>query len=282
MQKKTKKMSTFSDQNFSQNIPNFDTLERVWQSLFKVYNQTLRQMGDNDFSVEHTGVRVREMAGTLERVVIYDAVAFRKAWDFLASSDDEDNDFLFIYFFSSNYFPGKGAKYGLLWGNCFFLQPWPMQGDELRIRKVLTKKTSKILKKSSPRASDTGKSSYKHNASDLSDRGSITIPPAYMRRPNKSKYCSVTTQNPDAENISVFVSGKYTIPFARQALIRVFNTPRPQRDTLALIKRRNVTTNTLEGIYQDEIWNALIVARTVTHWFNTTKSALVQVGNPSD
>ena len=79
-------------------------------------------MGDNDFSVEHTGVMVREMAGTLERVVIYDAVAFRKAWDFLASSDDEDN-FFFFFFFSSNYFPGKGAKYGLLWGNCFFLQP---------------------------------------------------------------------------------------------------------------------------------------------------------------
>ena len=64
---------------------------RVWQSLFKVYNQTLRQMGDNDFSVEHTGLRVRQMAGTLERVVKYDAVAFQKAWDFLASSDDENN-----------------------------------------------------------------------------------------------------------------------------------------------------------------------------------------------
>ena len=47
-------------------------------------------MGDDDFSVEHTGVRVRQMAGTLERVVKYDAVAFQKAWNFLASSDDED------------------------------------------------------------------------------------------------------------------------------------------------------------------------------------------------
>ena len=103
-----------------------------------------------------------------------------------------------------------------------------------------------------------------------------------MRRPIKSKYCFVITQNSDAENISVFVSGKYTIPSALQALIRVFNTGRPQRDTLALIKRRNVTTNTLETIYQDETWHTLIVARTVTHWFNTTKSALVQVGNPSD
>ena len=111
MQKK-KKMSIFSIQKFSQNIPSFDTLERVWQSLFKVYNQTLRQMGDNDFSVEHTGVRVRQMAGTLERVVKYDAVAFQKASDFLAPGDDEDN-FFFSFFFRRIIFPGKGAKYGL-------------------------------------------------------------------------------------------------------------------------------------------------------------------------
>ena len=31
-----------------------DTLERVWQSLLKLYNQTLRKVDDNDFSVEHT------------------------------------------------------------------------------------------------------------------------------------------------------------------------------------------------------------------------------------
>ena len=77
-------------------------------------------MGDNDFSVEHTGVRVRQMAGTLERVVKYDAVAFQKAWDFLASSDDEDN---FFFFFPSIYFPRKGSKIWLFLGRLFFLQP---------------------------------------------------------------------------------------------------------------------------------------------------------------
>ena len=109
MQKKqNKKMSIFSIQKFSQNVPNFDTLERVWQSLLKVQNQILCQMGDNDFSVEHAGVRVRQMAGTLERVVKYDAMAFQKAWDFLASSDDEDNFFFFFFFFFRRIiFPGK-------------------------------------------------------------------------------------------------------------------------------------------------------------------------------
>ena len=131
---KKKKMSIFSIQKFSQNIPNLDTLERVWQSLFKVYNQTLRKMGDNDFSVEHTRVRARQMAGTLERVVKYDAVAFQKAWDFLAFSDDEDN-YYYYYFFSSNYFPRKGSKIWPFLGRLFFCSRWPMQGNELRKRK---------------------------------------------------------------------------------------------------------------------------------------------------
>ena len=46
---------------------------------------------------------------------------------------------------------------------------------EKKKKKVSTKKTSTISKKSSPRASDTGKGSYKHNAPDLWDRGSILI-----------------------------------------------------------------------------------------------------------
>ena len=46
---------------------------------------------------------------------------------------------------------------------------------EKKKKKVSTKKSSKISKKSSPRASDTGKGSYKHNAPDLWDRGSIEL-----------------------------------------------------------------------------------------------------------
>ena len=53
-----------------------NTLERVWQSLSKVYNQSLRKLGDHDISVEHAGVRKRQREGTLERVVTYDVEAF--------------------------------------------------------------------------------------------------------------------------------------------------------------------------------------------------------------
>ena len=49
-------------------------------------------MGDNDFSVEHTGVRKRQRAGTLERTVRYDKKAFEKAWKWLASSPSDSED----------------------------------------------------------------------------------------------------------------------------------------------------------------------------------------------
>ena len=69
-----------------------ETLERVWQSLFKVYNQTLRKKGDNDFSVEHTEVSKRQRDGTLERVVKYDKEALDKAWEWMASSPSDDEE----------------------------------------------------------------------------------------------------------------------------------------------------------------------------------------------
>ena len=58
--------------------------------LFKVYNQTLRKLGDNDTRVEHTGVGKRQRDGTLETVEKYDAEAFSAAWDYLADSDKVD------------------------------------------------------------------------------------------------------------------------------------------------------------------------------------------------
>ena len=78
-------------------------------------------MGDNDYSVEHTGVRVRQMAGTLERVVKYDAVAFQKAWDFLASSDDEDNYFIFIFILFVELFSPEREQNMAFWGATVFL-----------------------------------------------------------------------------------------------------------------------------------------------------------------
>ena len=69
-----------------------ETLERVSQSLFKVYNQTLRNVGDNDFAVEHTGVRKRQREGTLEKVVKYDKEAFERAYAWMASSPSDDED----------------------------------------------------------------------------------------------------------------------------------------------------------------------------------------------
>ena len=81
-------------------------------------------MGDNDFSVEHTGVRVRQMAGTLERVVKYDAVTFPKAWNFLASSDDED-DFFFFFFFVELFSPEREQNMAFWGATVFFAAVGP-------------------------------------------------------------------------------------------------------------------------------------------------------------
>ena len=75
---------------------------------------------------------------------------------------------------------------------------------------------------------------------------------------------------------------KYVVPAAHEALLRVSSTAQPQKDTLALIEPRIASAHTLDGILQDEIWHTLIVARTVTQWCRKTKSALVQIGNPSN
>ncbi|CAM9782604.1 unnamed protein product, partial [Discosporangium mesarthrocarpum] len=42
-----------------------ETLERVWQSLFKVYNAVLRVKGGNNYDLEHTGVESAQKRGKL-------------------------------------------------------------------------------------------------------------------------------------------------------------------------------------------------------------------------
>lgn len=80
------------------------------------------KMGDNDFSVEHTGVSARHRAGTLKRVVKYYKEAFTKAWDqawdHLASrsSDGEDGQRCIFFIFC----PWKRAEYGIFGADHFF------------------------------------------------------------------------------------------------------------------------------------------------------------------
>ena len=99
------------------------TLERVWQSLFKVYNQTLRKMGDNDFSVEHTGVRVPQRAAKLERVVKYDEEALRKVRDYLALSSNVGGRQLLIFFLGVPSPPPNRGRNTAIWGETVFFSP---------------------------------------------------------------------------------------------------------------------------------------------------------------
>lgn len=62
-------------------------LEQIWITFS-------RNLGDNDLSVEHTGIRLRQKVETLERDVKYD-----KAKDYLAPAcSDEEKHLCFCYF----------------------------------------------------------------------------------------------------------------------------------------------------------------------------------------
>ena len=109
-----------------------------------------------------------------------------------------------------------------------------------------------------------------------------TIPARHVKSPVQSKYCSIITQTVGTLPTPVLVSRKVVIPAAHEALIRVFSTARPEKDTLALIEPRIASIHTLDDMPQDDIWQSVIIARTVTQWSKVTNSALLQVGNPSD
>ena len=109
-----------------------------------------------------------------------------------------------------------------------------------------------------------------------------TIPARHVRSSVQSEYCSVITQTVDTPPTPVLVSRKFVIPAAHEALIRVFSTARPEKDTLALIEPRIASIHMLDDMPQDDIWQSVIIARTVTQWSSVTNSALLQVGNPSD
>ena len=109
-----------------------------------------------------------------------------------------------------------------------------------------------------------------------------TIPARHVRSSVQSEYCSFITQTVDTPPTPVLVSRKFVIPAAHEALIRVFSTARPEKDTLALIEPRIASIHTLDDTPEDEIWQSVIIARTVTQWSSVTNSALLQVGNPSD
>ena len=76
--------------------------------------------------------------------------------------------FFVLFFFVGLFSPEREQNMAFLGATVFFaaVGPWRVMSLEKK-EKVSTKKTSKISKKSSPRASDTGNGSYKPNAPDL-------------------------------------------------------------------------------------------------------------------
>lgn len=62
-------------------INEYDTenFKRVWQSLFKRYNQALRGLGGNEFEVEHTETKRRQREDALPTLVPVGQEAHKRA-----------------------------------------------------------------------------------------------------------------------------------------------------------------------------------------------------------
>ena len=94
--------------------------------LFKVDNQTLRKLGDNDFRVEHTGVGKRQRDGTLKRwqYMTRKPLARRETTQRSVTRRTSLVCFcLFLCFFVS----GTGSKNGLLQADWILFGRWYMQ-----------------------------------------------------------------------------------------------------------------------------------------------------------
>ena len=81
----------------------------------------------------------------------------------------------FGFVFSRPPLPWEGSKTAIF-GLTFFFSRGRMQGDAREKNKtkwIPTRKTFKISKKTSPKTPDAVKRPYKHNDTDLWDRGSI-------------------------------------------------------------------------------------------------------------
>ena len=94
------------------------------------------------------------MAGTLERVVNTMRWPSKRLGTFWRPATTRTT-FFFFFFFRRNIFPGKGAKYGLFWGDCFFCSRWPMQGNELRKKKKFQLKKCQRFRKNHRRGHRT-------------------------------------------------------------------------------------------------------------------------------
>ena len=67
------------------------TLERMWQSLFKRYNQVSGALGKNDFEVVHAQTEQKQKTGILENEVKIDTEAFDRAADWWCTAEESDD-----------------------------------------------------------------------------------------------------------------------------------------------------------------------------------------------
>lgn len=74
---------------------NSETLKRVRQSLFERYSEVFRNLGENDFDVEHTETGERQREDTMARSVELDREASKTALDWWVDNVELSRDEVF-------------------------------------------------------------------------------------------------------------------------------------------------------------------------------------------
>ena len=113
----------------------------------------------------------------------------------------------------------------------------------------------------------------------------VTVPAHHNRKSiqnsSQNPACSVVVASDD-KPVTVYVPRNCVVEAGHEIAVRVFSKTAPRESTPAVIEPRIATTKTIEAQGQHNVWDTVIVARTVTNWSAIDKSAIVQIANPSN
>lgn len=100
----------------------------------------------------------------------------------------------------------------------------------------------------------------------------------------QSSQCSVVVAMPNVDAVPVSLQEKCKIKPRHEICVRVVSAVAPDHDTEAVIEPRVVTCEDLANLPSDtaQLWENLLVARSVCTWSQNDGSAWVQIANPSD
>ena len=94
--------------------------------------------------------------------------------------------------------------------------------------------------------------------------------------------CSLVTVDPRVEPVPVFLTNKCSIPHRSEKALQVASENAPTETSAAIIEALISTFDETESFAVPEAFQDMVVAHTACHWSSANKTAVFQMGNPSD